>query len=131
MLTNLDKTKILVRLSMWYVFINGNCTLLEFIKDNIKTAKRYEYLCGRIIFYSLYVAGYVEFCECLNLHYPKYRTLLSYQKEFIKIEGYLEAFMRKLNEKSNNSNASCTEVFGCIKNIEFDFQGSDINERND
>lgn len=117
MLTNFDKTKILIRLSMWYVFINGNCTLFEFIRDNIKTAERYEYLCDRIIFLNVCFTGYINFCECLNLHYPEYKMLVSYQKEFIKIEEQLEAFMRKLSEKLNNPNVSCAEIFECIKNI--------------
>ena len=87
-LTDMQIIKILIRFAMWhnYFYYTSPTDIAYFFDKYIKTGDVFEQMCHRILYFNLCIPGFINFCNFLNIPYPKQHKLWEHENEFTKLE---------------------------------------------
>lgn len=119
-LTDMQIIKIIVRFAVWHnsFYHTSPLDISYFLKTHIKSADIFEKTCHRVLYFNLYIAGFINFCNFLDIPQPSQQILREHEKKFIDLENDVNEIVSQIEThfKKNNIPVTYQEIFNCIIN---------------
>lgn len=111
------KLKIIIRFLLWYNYLY-NISFKKILKNEVKNSKNFKILCDNYLFFNLYITGFINFCEYLNLNYSDFDDILNKKDQLKEIEKKVNEIMNNINNKFlNNDNVNYNEIYEYLLNL--------------
>lgn len=87
-LTDMQIIKIIIRFAVWHnsFYHTSPLDLSYFFKTHIKSDDVFEKMCHRVLYFNLYIPGFINFCNFLDIPQPSQQILRENEKKFIDLE---------------------------------------------
>ena len=119
-LSDMEIVKILIRFALWhnYFYYSSPNDITYFFNEYIKTAETFEKMCHRVICFNLYISGFINFCQYLEISHPDQKISWASENEFVVLEKFLDEAITRINKHfiKNNKAVTFSEVFKFIVN---------------
>ena len=97
-LTDMQIIKIIIRFAVWHNFFYHTppSGIAYFFNEYIKTVENFEKMCHRVLYFNLYIPGFINFCNFLDIPQPSQQTLRKHEKVFIYLEKDVNEMVSQL-----------------------------------